>query len=359
MVGAASVEVDSVEAAFAAVEGAVEAAYRLSRSRGDRVRHSVVISILKPRRVVSPELERRLAEVAERLSEELPTGRAAWRGASLVKAVRLLINAGGIDLAASLAYFMILSLLPLVALVIMGVSVISEPEGIRVNLTEVLVYYFPTSQDLIEEAVDNLLNGSLTINLIALVSIVIGANGLFMAPNRSVSRVFGIETKRITQITLAKVSIATLVVTLFLFSVGLTAFLQAIVSFEEGISETTGLASSLGLLTLGIVASEVVPALVTAVVFAFVQRRIPSVHVEWRDATFGAIVAIVFFEVGKHPFFWFTGLAGQRSVVYGPIASVVVLMMWGFVGGLIFLYGAALSRAAGELRPTKFPVYRQ
>ena len=37
MVGAASVEVDSVEAAFAAVEGAVEAAYRLSRSHGDRV----------------------------------------------------------------------------------------------------------------------------------------------------------------------------------------------------------------------------------------------------------------------------------------------------------------------------------
>ena len=223
MVGAASVEVDSVEAAFAAVEGAVEAAYRLSRSRGDRVRHSVVISILKPRRVVSPELERRLAEVAERLSEELPTGRAAWRGASLVKAVRLLINAGGIDLAACLAYFTLPSLLPLVTLVIMGVAVIGEPEGIRVNLTEVLVYYFPTSRDLIEEAVDNLLNRSLTISLIALVSIVICANGLFMAPNRAVSRVFGIETKRITQITLAEVSIATLVVTLFLFSVSLTA----------------------------------------------------------------------------------------------------------------------------------------
>ena len=236
-----------------------------------------------------------------RLSEELPTGRAAWRGASLVKAVRLLINAGGIDLAASLAYFMILSLLPLVALVVMGVSVIGDPEGIRQNLTEVLVYYFPTSRDLIEEAVENLLKGSLAIGLIALVSIVIGANGLFMAANRAVSKVFGIETRRVAQLTVAEVSIATLVVTLFLLSVGLTAFLQVVISFGEGIAETTGVVSSLGVLTLGIVVSEVVPAFLTAVVFAFVYRRIPSVHVEWKDATYGAIVAIVLFEGGQAP----------------------------------------------------------
>ena len=32
----------------------------------------------------------------------------------------------------------------------------------------------------------------------------------------------------------------------------------------------------------------------------------------WRDATFGAIVAIAFFEAGKHLFVWLTGLAGQE-----------------------------------------------
>ena len=352
-------DVETEVVVTAVATGTVEAAYRVSRSHGDRVRRSVVRRIIEPRLAVSPELERRLSEVAERLSEELPTGRAAWRGASLTRAVRLLLNAGGTDMAASLAYFMILSLLPLVALVIMGVAVFGDPEGIRQHLTEVLVYYFPTSQELIEEVVDNLLNGSLTVGLIALVSILIGANGLFMAVNRSVSRVFGIETRRVGQLTVTEVSIATLVLTLFLLSVGLTAFLQVVISFGERIAETRGLVSSLGLLTLGIVVSEVVPALITAVVFAFVYRRVPSVHVEWKDATFGAIVAIVFFEAGKHLFFWFTGLAGQRSVVYGPIASVVVLMMWGFVAGLIFLYGAALAKTAGELRPTKLPVYRQ
>ena len=344
-------EVEDVIAATAV--GAVEAAYEVSRSHGDSVRSSVVRRIVDPRSVVSPDQRRRLSQVAERLSTELPRGKAAWRGASLARAGRLLIFTGGIDLAASLAFFTILSFLPLVALVIMSIAVFGDPEGIQGNLTEILVYYFPTSRDLIEEAVENLLKGSLAIGLVALVSIAVGANGLFMAANRSVSRVFGIEPKPITQITFAELSTAILLVLLFMLSISLTAFLQVVVNLGEGIAVKTGLVSSVGVLNLGIAASEVLPAIFTAFVFAFVYRRIPSVPVEWRDATYGAIVAIVLFETGKHLFFWFTGLAGQRSVVYGPIASVVVLMMWAYVGGLIFLYGAALTRVAGELRPRR------
>ena len=346
-------DVHTEEVISAAAVGAVEAAYEVSRSHGDRVRSSVVRKLLESRVAASPELERRLGEVARTLADELPNGRAAWRGVSLGRAVRLLLNSGGVDLAASLAFFMLLSLLPLVALVVMGIAVFGTPETIGNSLVEVLVYYFPTSRDLIEEAVENLLSGSLAIGLLALISIVVGANGLFMATTRAVSRVFGVDTGGVVRITAAEVLLATIFVALFLLGIGLTAFLQMAVGFSEGIEETTGVVASAGLLAAGLFVSEVLPALATAVIFAVVYCRIPNSHVEWKDATFGAIVAVVLFEVAKHLFFWFTGLAGQRSVVYGPIASVVVLMMWGYVAGLIFLYGAALTKVAGELRPTK------
>ena len=61
---------------------------------------------------------------------------------------------------------------------------------------------------------------------------------------------------------------------------------------------------------------------------------------------------MLLFEIGKHGFFWISGLATQRSIVYGPVAAFVLLLMWAFVAGLIFLYGAALVKAAGQLRPT-------
>ena len=123
---------------------------------------------------------------------------------------------------------------------------------------------------------------------------------------------------------------------------------------SEGIVEVTGGVSAVAVVVLGVV-SAVLPA----AVFAVVYYRLPNVDVEWRNATFGAMVAIVLFEIGKHLFFWFTNLSSQRNAVYGPVAAVVVLMMWGYVASLIFLYGAALASAAGELRPATPPGTRR
>ena len=341
------------EVVVAAATGAVEAAYKVSQSHGDSVRRSVVRRVLEPRLAVSPALKQRLSEIADRLSTELPRGRAAWRGTAMIRAARLLLHAGGIDLAASLAYFTILCF-PLIVLAIVSVAFLLDPEAVSANLTATLVHYFPASGDLIGEAVENLLKGSLAFGLVALAGMILGANGLFMAANRSVNRVFGIEARRVVQTTITQMVVATLIAILFLSSLGLTALLQVAVSFGEGIVEVTGGVSTVSVVLLGVV-STVLPIVVTAAIFAIVYRSLPNVDVEWRNATFGAMVAVVLFEVGKHLFFWFTNLSSQRNAVYGPAASVVVLMMWGYIASLIFLYGAALARVAGEVRPAALP----
>ena len=284
------------------------------------------------------------------MARELPTKRGAWRGAAMFRAVRILLDAGGIDLAGSLAYFTILSLLPAVALAIMAIAAFGEPEAIKETLTATLLYYFPTSQSLIHDAVEHLLSGSLAIGLLAFVGIVMGANGLFMAATRSVNRVFGVDTQKTLHVTVLQATLTTIIVLLFLLSVGLTASLQVALRFSEGIAESLGALSGVVVLALGS-ASALLPAFLTMAIFALVYYLMPNARLEWRDAVFGAVAAIVLFEAGKHVFFWFTGLAAQRNAVYGPIASFVLLLMWGYVAGMIFLYGAALTRAAGELRP--------
>ncbi len=269
---------------------------------------------------------------------------------TMFRAVRILLEAGGIDLAGSLAYFTVLSLFPAVALVVMTIALYGDPEAIHRQVTSVLLYYFPTSRDLIEDAVENLFQGSLAIGIVAFAGVAMGANGLFMAANRSVNRVFGVETQRIVTRTVLQVLISTVLAVLFLLSIGVSASLQLAMRFSEGIARTAGELSAVPVVALG-AASALLPAFFTMLVFAFVYFRMPNTRVEWRNAMFGALAAIVLFEAGKHLFFWFTGLAGQRSVVYGPIASFVVLLTWGYAAGLIFLYGAAMARAAAELRP--------
>ncbi len=349
---------DHAETVAAAATGAVEAAYQVNVAYGDRVRRSVVSSIEESGRLVTPDLEQRLIEIGERLSIELPRGRAAWRGRALVRAVRLLLDTGGMDLAASLAYFTILSFFPLVTLVIMVFAIFIDPVGIRVRLTETIVHYFPASSGLLQEAVNHLLEGSLAVGLIALAGIVLTSNGLFLAANRAVNKVFGTETRRTVSATITQLGIGTIVVVLFMMSVGLTALFQVAMSYGGAVAESVGGASTALVLLPGII-SATLPAVLTGTVFTVVYYYLPNTPVEWKDAAFGGIIAVILFEVAKHLFFWFTNLATQRIVVYGPVASVVVLLTWAYLAGMIFLYGAALTKIAQDLRPKNVPQGRK
>ena len=341
---------DHAEVASAA--GAVEAAYQVDRSYGDSVRRSVVRSIVGSGRLVSPDLERRLIEVAERLSTELPRGRATWRGAAMYRAARLLLRLEGMDLAGSLAYFTVLSFFPIVTLVIMVFAIFTDTDGIREKLTDTIVNYFPASSALLEEAVNHLLGGSLAVGLIALAGIVLSVTGLLNALNRAVNRVFGIETRKPVGTIITQVGVGTIVVVLFMLSVGLSGLCQLAISFGGVLVESFG-GTSTGLVLFSGVISVAVAAVLTGTIFTVVYFHLPNTRVEWRDAAVGGIIAVILFEAAKHLFFWFTNIASQRGAVYGPVASVVVLLMWAYIAGMIFLYGAALARSAGELRPKR------
>ena len=337
-----------VEVVAATATGVVAAAYEVSHSHGDQVRRSVLRRLSRP--TVAPDLGSQVFVMRDLLVHELPRGRAAWRGRALYRAGRAILREGGIDLAASLAYFTVMSFFPLLALVALGVSLFADPAMVGAGLAALAVHYFPASADLLVVAIEQLFQGTLAMGLVALVGTIIGANGLFMATNRAVNRLFGAEGKGILSTTLSEVVLATAVVVLFSSSMIVTALFQVGVELHSELAGWLGGAATLLAWLLGTV-STLLPALITAMLFTLAYRRIPNVPVDWRDAAYGGLVAMLLFEIGKHLFFWLTGVMTQRSIVYGPVAAFVVLLMWAFISGLIFLYGAALTKAAGDLRP--------
>ena len=294
-----------------------------------------------------------LSTLAERLVKELPQRRVPWQGIAMLKAGRLLVNVGAIDMAASLAYFATLSLFPLIALQLMAIVSLDDSGQARDVFIGALAYYFPTSEALIRQAINSMLSASLAISVISVVSLLIGANGIFSSANRAVGRIFeqtGFSIVSMTKATFRQTVIATLLAILFLFSVGLTVALHAAIGFSHGLIEATGGFSISLLIVLG-VASAAIPLLATTSIFIGVYRYLPNTAVQWRESAFGAIIAVTLFELTKHLFLWLGNILAQRSVIYGPLASFVLLLIWLFVSGLVFLYGIALTRTAGETRP--------
>jgi len=339
-----------MEVVVATATGAVAAAYDLGQSHGDQARRSVLMRLSGPAGQAVPELTFQATQLRERLAEELPRGRAAWRGRAIYRAVRTLIREGGIDMAASLAYFTVMSFFPIIALVAIGVALFADPDAVGRGVAALTVQYFPASADLLTEAVQELFKGRLALGIVALVGTLLGANGLFMAASRAVNRLFGAESKGFFSATLSEATVASGVIVLFCLSLLLTALFQVGLGFHSALTDRLGSGAGYLLWLMGTL-STLVPAVITALLFTTVYRYMPNVPVHWRDAAYGGLVAMFLFEFGKHLFFWLSGMATQRSVIYGPVAAFVVLLMWSFLAGLIFLYGAALTRAAGELRP--------
>ncbi len=343
-------KVGSTDAVVGAVQGCVKAAYEKDQATGKAVEDAALSVVNAPVSVLSPTIRRSVSEAILDLSGELGTRPQAWRGVALWRAAIQIISVTGVDVGAALAYYTLLAFFPMVALIVLLLSGVLDPQVIRNTLTEILLYYFPGTRQVINEAIDHLFEARLVAGLIALGGMTLGIVGLFTAANRGVNRVFGREPRNSLRVTVSSALIVFMSVTLFLTSLGLTVVLQVVVRIVEQIPAVGWTLNRVMLLATGL-SSGLLPLIIGGFVFVVVYRYLPNGKVSWRDATFGGLVTVLVFEVAKHVFLWSGSLLNHRSLVYGSLSSVILLLIWSHVAGVIFLYGAALTKQAGDLRP--------
>lgn len=77
--------------------------------------------------------------------------------------------------------------------------------------------------------------------------------------------------------------------------------------------------------------------------FAAVYKLLPEPRLEWRDVLLGAAVTSFLFTVGRFLIGLYLGRASFAST-YGAAASVVVLMIWVYYSGQIFYLGAEFTK---------------
>jgi membrane protein len=85
------------------------------------------------------------------------------------------------------------------------------------------------------------------------------------------------------------------------------------------------------------------PDVVIFIAFTILYWWAPKVDIRWSDAAFGAFVATLCWELSKMGFAWYleSGLS-NHMLVYGSLGTVVILMLWIYLSGLICLFGAHL-----------------
>ena len=90
------------------------------------------------------------------------------------------------------------------------------------------------------------------------------------------------------------------------------------------------------------------PWILSGTAFLVVYRFLPNVRLRRRSLLAGCVIATALFQLSTHAFLWYLRTLAHYPLAYGPLAGVVILMVWVYLGALVTLVCAALMRQAED-----------
>jgi membrane protein len=253
-------------------------------------------------------------------------------------------------LAAALAYYTVFSLAPVLVIVV-------AVAGLAFGTAEVQTALVAQVRGMLGDAGGELVLGmleeaakpkeSIVAIVLAFVTLLFGASGLFAQLQHALNTVWDVEPKTgpgLVGLIKERFLSFTMVLGvgfLLLVSLVLAAALQALQDFAHGraaavapVFQVLGFVLDLGLTTL---------------LFAMLYKFLPDVKLEWRDVWAGALATAVLFTIGKFALGAYIG-RGAVGSAYGAAGSLAIVLIWVYYSAQILLFGAELTQVYARQR---------
>ena len=274
-------------------------------------------------------------ECARRVLARIPAPPALRTvGDVLIRSLLSFARDDGSHMAAGVAYYAVFSLFPLAVVTITIASFVLDRDAIQTQLLQFMEDQLPgsTSSDFVRTNVERLSAARGAVGIVAAVGLLWAARAVFGAVHRVVNRAW-----RVTQPP-----------QFFWHQIGqvLGAAGAAVVLLLSGV---LGIA---GRLLARIDVFSVVPwnTVVTVIPFLFsmpllilLYKYVPDRRVRWRHALPAGIVSSMVLELVKFGFAYYLANLSNLDLVYGSIATVVVMMLFFYLASLILVWGAEFS----------------
>ena len=286
---------------------------------------------------------------ADRLKRDLANTRL---GASapvrlVVRVIQELSDDDATHMAASVSYYAVLSLFPLVLGLSAIVGMVAQSPERQEDVIEFIVDYLPGSEAFVRDSLDGVIRFRATLGVASLLSLLWAGSAVFGSITRAVNRAWDVQKippfykNKPRQLLMAGG-----ITILFAFSLGITSVFQWASSIELGGSNLEDLVG--GAVVAGILK---IPAfLISLAIFASIYKVLPNTKTHWRYIWPGALVAGLLFEGGKNLFLWYLENFAEYDQLYGNVTSVIILMVWAYLSAFILILGAEISSEYGRIR---------
>lgn len=248
-------------------------------------------------------------------------------------------------LAASLAYYTVFSVGPLLLVVISLAGIFIDPTKITVEIAEQLNEFLgEQGAAFILHVVENMQHqgNAATFSIIGFIVLIFGASGIFIEIQSSINYIWSIRAKPkkgwLKFITNRLLSFSLIIGLGFLLMVTLLVntlvdmFTTRLLEFFGG--NNVFLIKSFNLVFL---------FLVISFLFAVVYKVLPDAYISWRDALVGSCFTGFLFLAGKFVIGLYLTYSDVGSA-YGAAASVIVLLTWIYYSSMILYFGAEFTK---------------
>ena len=241
-----------------------------------------------------------------------------------------------IDLAAAIAYYAILSLLPLAIGLVSVFSLVLESGTVEEDVYAFFHYYLPGSDGILEANVEAVSGIRGILGIFSFIGLLWSSTLLFGAVTRAVNRAWDIEYDRPFYIEKPRqILMAVSVAPVFMISITLTTGLQVLGSENIPVLGSLSFLEHNGINAL----ARPLPFMFSLTIFLFIYKFTPIAHTYWRYIWPGASLAALLFEIAKSVFVFYLENYAPYEKIYGTLASVIALMVWAYVSGLIVVVG--------------------
>lgn len=263
----------------------------------------------------------------------------AHPGAFVLRVVRAFRANQGLLLAGAVAYYTLLSIVPLLILMLIALSAIVDQDELLATLSRYLESLMPGQSRAVIAELTSFLDHRGVIGWVLLVTMLFFSSLAFTVLENAMSIVF---RQRVT-IRRRRLLVSAVIPYCCILFLGLGLLLMTLVS---GSLQAVG-AESIDVLGVRWSLHGVSGALlyllgITGEVFVLtsIYLVMPVGRPSWRHALIGGVTATALWEITRHALVWYFGTLSQVGTVYGSLTTSIVVLLSLEIAATLLLFGA-------------------
>ena len=284
-------------------------------------------------------------------------------GQLFYKAFNAFWDDNALKMSASLAYYTIFAIAPLLLIVVSLAGFIYGQEAAQGKIfAELNKFVGADAANQIQETIQNISHSqqSTFAIIIGIITLFVGTTGVFVEIQDSINQIWRVKAKPKT----GWIKLITNRILSFSMVIGL-GFLLIVSLVINGI--VLALSAKLQVyfpdITIFVINAFniILTFAVISALFGIIFKFLPDVLIDWKDVKMGAFFTAIMFMAGKFLIGLYIEKVGPGTV-YGAAGSLIVILIWVYYTSAILFFGAEFTQVysdcyGGKIKPAPYAVH--